>query len=98
MVTMTTLKKGLFPLGQTVITPGALDALAKAEQHPGDFLTRHLAGDWGEICKEDAAANQEALETDLRLMSVYTTRNQTKLWIITEADRSVTTILLPEEY
>ncbi len=98
MITFSTLKEGLFPLGQTVITPGAIEALAQAEQHPGDFLTRHLAGDWGELCKEDQKANQEALETDLRLMSVYTTRNQTKLWIITEADRSVTTILLPEEY
>jgi len=98
MITITTLTKGLFPLGQIVATPGALDALAKAEQHPGDFLSRHLSGDWGELCKEDQKANQEALEADLRLMSVYVTRNQTKLWIITEADRSVTTLLLPEEY
>ena len=96
--TMTTLTKGLFDPGQIVATSGALDALAKAEQHPGDFLTRHLAGDWGELCKDDTVANQEALETNLRLMSAYTTRNQTKLWIITEADRSVTTLLLPEEY
>jgi len=98
MVTMTTLTKGLFDPGQIVATPGALDALAEAEQHPGDFLSRHLAGDWGEICREDQKANHEALETGLRLMSVYHTRNNTKLWIITEADRSVTTLLLPEEY
>ena len=98
MVTISTLTKGRFEPGQIVATPGALDALAKAEQHPGDFLSRHLKGDWGELCKEDAAANQEALGTGLRLMSVYQTTPNKKLWIITEADRSVTTLLLPEEY
>ena len=96
--TLTTLKKGLFNPGVTVITPGALDALAAAEQHPGDFLTRHLNGDWGELCEDDKAENQTALECDLRLMSAYRTSAGQKLWIITEADRSVTTILLPEEY
>lgn len=96
--TMTTLKQGLFCPGQTVMTPGALDALMKAQQHPGDFLSRHLAGDWGELCEEDKAENQFSLENDLRLLSAYRTNNGQKLWIITEADRSATTILLPEEY
>jgi hypothetical protein len=98
MITITTLKRGLFPLGQTVMTPGAMDVLAKTEQHPGDFFSRHLAGDWGELCEEDKQANQDALEQNLRLLSAYRTTDGTKLWIITEADRSVTTLLLPEEY
>ena len=98
MITHSTLKRGLFPLGQTVITPGAIEALEKSKQHPGDFLSRHLRGDWGELCEEDRAANQEALTEKLRLMSVYRTTKQEKLWIITEADRSVTTLLLPSEY
>ena len=98
MITHSTLKRGLFPLGQTVITPGAIEALEKSQQHPGDFLSRHLRGDWGELCEEDRAANQQALDERLRLMSVYRTTKQEKLWIITEADRSATTLLLPEEY
>ena len=98
MITFSTLQKGLFPLGQTVITPGAIEALEKSEQHPGDFLERHLSGDWGDLCEEDKEANQEALDEALRLLSSYRTTEDEKLWIITEADRSVTTILLPEEY
>ena len=96
--TLTTLKQGLFSPGQTVITPGALDALAQAGQHPGDFLQRHLSGDWGELCEDDKAENQTALECDLRLLSSYRTSRGQRIWIITEADRSATTILLPEEY
>jgi len=96
--TITTLKPRRFELGRTVATPGALDALAKAEQHPGDFLQRHLMGDWGELCEDDKAENQTALECDLRLLSAYRTSNGQRIWIITEADRSATTILLPEEY
>ena len=96
--TLTTLEKGLFPPGQTVMTAGALDALARAEQHPGDFLGRHLRGDWGELCEEDRNANQTALKEGLRLMSSYRTSTGQRIWIITEADRSVTTLLLPEEY
>ena len=96
--TLTTLTPGRFSPGQTVITPGALDALAKAKQHPGDFLSRHLSGDWGELCDEDITANEQALIDGLRLMSAYRTPGGQRIWIITEADRSVTTILLPEEY
>jgi hypothetical protein len=97
-VTMTTLTKGLFEPGQIVSTPGALAALAESAQHPGDFLSRHLNGDWGDLCEEDKQTNQEALAEDLRLLSAYRTTAGSKLWIITEADRSVTTLLLPEEY
>ena len=96
--TLTTLNKGRFSPGRTVITPGALDALAAAEQHPGDFLTRHINGDWGELCEDDKAENQTALECDLRLLSAYRTSRGQRIWIITEADRSSTCILLPEEY
>ena len=98
MTTMTKANPRLFNPGQTVMTAKALDVLAKENQFPGDFLSRHLHGDWGELCKEDQKANQEALERGLRLMSVYRTTAGTRLWIITEADRSVTTLLLPEEY
>ena len=87
-----------FKLGQVVATPGALRALETARQGALDFLRRHQAGDWGEVCDEDAQANEVALRSKGPLMSVYTLRNGTRIWIITEADRSATTILLPEEY
>ena len=96
--TLTTLSTVRFRPGRTVITPGALDALAKAEQHPGDFFKRHLSGDWGELCDEDITANEQALVSGLRLLSAYRTSRGQRIWIITEADRSATTILLPEEY
>jgi len=85
-------------LGQTVSTPGALTALLEAGQSPMEFLSRHVRGDWGDVPPEDATANNEALRTGSRLLSSYKTRKGEKLWIITEADRSVTTILLPHEY
>ena len=88
----------LFCLGQIVSTPGSLEAIHKSEQSIADFIGRHLLGDWGELCDEDRQANQDALQEGLRLMSVYRTHDGEKLWCITEADRSVTTVLLPEEY
>lgn len=90
--------KQLFSLGQVVATPGALEALEKAEQAPSDFLNRHVHGDWGDVCEEDAEANQQSLKDGSRLLSSYRTKLNVKLWIITEADRSSTCILLPEEY
>ena len=87
-----------FPLGQTVATPGALAALQEAGQSPADFLARHVRGDWGEVCEEDKRLNDEALVNGERILSAYDTRLGTKLWVITEADRSSTCILLPEEY
>lgn len=89
---------GRFSLGRTVATPGALEALADSGEHPAHFLHRHGACDWGEVCPEDRAANDLALSTGERLFSLYRTSAGTKLWIITEADRSSTTILLPEDY
>ena len=85
-----------FPLGQTVITSAAL-----ARLHPGDAyvsLQRHARRDWGDVCAADKEENELSLREGFRLLSSYRDRNDIKFWIITEADRSVTTILLPEDY
>ncbi|MFZ4394589.1 MAG: hypothetical protein ACOYOU_03065 [Kiritimatiellia bacterium] len=87
-----------FPLGQLVATPGALDAISRAGQSPLEILLRHAANDWGEVGNEDWQANDEALGNGERLLSAYTLANGEKIWIITEHDRSVTTVLLPDEY
>ncbi len=88
-----------FPLGQTVATPGALEALEAAGQDPSELLTRHVTGDWGELEKEDWQENEQSVEHGWRILSAYILpETNTKVWIITEADRSVTTILLPSEY
>ena len=87
-----------FSLGRILATPGALEALGKAGQQPQEFLDRHAKGDWGEVDSQDAAENELSLLRGFRLLSSYTTRSGDKLWIITEADRSATTLLLPEEY
>jgi hypothetical protein len=87
----------LFTLGQVVVTPGALAALEKAGQQPGDFLARHVSGDWGEVPPEDIKENEFSLKRGFRVLSAYRTSAGTKLWVITEADRSSTCILLPEE-
>ena len=92
------MKKPLFSLGHLVATPGALEALAEAGQEPILFLKRHITGDWGDCDAEDAAANDLALKDDARIFSVYHTAKGTKIWVITEADRSSTCILLPSEY
>jgi hypothetical protein len=90
--------KSLFALGQIVATPGALAALQEAGQDPSELLSRHVVGDWGDLSEEDRNENQFSLEKGLRLLSSYHTATGSKVWIITEADRSVTTLLLPEEY
>jgi hypothetical protein len=90
---MPTLK---FPLGQCVITAAATVSL-----HPEDVpaaIARHGAGDWGELCEEDRAANEEALASHGRLFSAYKDRCGVRFYVITEHDRSVTTVLLPEDY
>lgn len=88
----------LFALGQIVATPGAVAALAQAGQTPEELLRRHVVGDWGTLPVEDAQANHRALHGSGRLFSAYFLHDQTKIWVITEWDRSVTTLLLPEEY
>jgi hypothetical protein len=87
-----------FEPGQIVATPNALEAFQRSGQSPLDLLARHLAGDWGEIHEHDRLENEFSLERGLRLLSVYTLLDGTKIWVITEADRSVTTFLLPEDY
>ncbi len=87
-----------FGLGKLVATPGALEALAEAGQAPMDFVSRHVRGDWGECCEEDRQANEDALRGGERLFSVYRTAKGVKIWVITEADRSSTCVLLPGEY
>ena len=88
----------LFPLGQIVATPGALAALERAKQTPTCFLARHATGDWGELEPVDVAENEYSVAHGFRLLSSYKTEAGEKIWIITEADRSTTTLLLPEEY
>ena len=88
----------LFPLGYIVATPGALDALARANQSPQEFLNRHVTGEWGELGEEDKAENNYSLKHGFRILSSYKTAAGEKLWLITESDRSLTTLLQPEEY
>lgn len=88
----------LFHPGRIVATPGAIEALAKANQDPWQFVARHVRGDWGEINPDDVRENKFSLAHGLRLLSAYSTAAGDKLWLITEADRSVTTLLLPQEY
>ena len=87
-----------FTLGQTFITPGAQEAIQIAGQTEIEFLRRHMSNDWGELSDEDARENELSLKEGFRLLSAYRTAKGQKLWIITEADRSATTILLPSEY
>ena len=87
-----------FPLGQTVATPGAIKAIAEAGQTPQEFLNRHQSGDWGEVDEHDRLENEQSIAEGYRLLSVYTLSNGVRIWIITEADRSSTTILLPDDY
>lgn len=89
---------GLFSLGNIFVTPGAFEALDDAGHGPGDFLARHVQGDWGELDEHDREANHRAVTDGTRLLSSYRTRSGITLWVITEADRSATTILLPGEY
>ena len=87
-----------FPLGRIVATRGALRALQEAEQSPAEFLDRHVSGDWGDLDDEDKQENEFSVRNGFRILSVYTTSAGDRLYVITEADRSVTTILRPDEY
>jgi hypothetical protein len=89
-------QQSLFKLGQVVATPGALASVIADDMLAG--LRRHASGDWGLVCEDDGDANDAALQHGGRILSVYQSVNGTRFWIITEADRSATTILLPEEY
>lgn len=87
-----------FALGQVLATPGALALLSERGVQGITLLQRHVNGDWGAICAADAASNEEALQYGSRLLSSYTLPGGGVIWIITEADRSATTLLMPREY
>lgn len=93
-----------FRLGRIVATQGALAALREARQDADHFIALHASGAWGDLQKADKCANDAAIayegdpERQFRVLSSYSTRTNKIIWIITEADRSVTTLLLPEEY
>jgi hypothetical protein len=87
-----------FSLGETFITPGAQEALDIAGETALQFLLRHMSADWGELSEDDIKENELSLQEGFRLLSAYRTVKGQKIWIITEADRTATTILLPSEY
>jgi hypothetical protein len=85
------------PLGRVVATPRALEMLSSADTDPGELLERHRCGDWGELDEHDWQENERSLANGWRVLSSYRIGEE-KVWIITVADRSATTILFPEEY
>ena len=93
-----------FNLGQVVITRGALAAIEMTQDDPKSFLRRHQRGHWGELCPDDRQMNDDAvahegdIERQDRVLSAYRLADASKVWVVTERDRSVTTILLPSEY
>ena len=91
--------KPKFSLGKVVATPGALETLEAASVNLWELLARHSRGDWGDVCEEDAALNDQAVIEGSRILSVYTLpKTGERVWIISEADRSSTCALLPDEY
>jgi len=90
--------KPLFNLGQIVGTPGALIAMEEEEQHPIELLVRHVTGDWGDLEDEDKKENELSVKEGFRILSAYNLETGVRVWVITEWDRSATTILLPNEY
>ena len=87
-----------FSLGRLVATPGAFHALKDASQDPARLVARHVTGDWGDLDEHDRRENEFSAASGFRILSAYTLPTGTRIWIITEADRSVTTLLLPSEY
>jgi hypothetical protein len=90
--------QGKFGLGQIVGTPGAVSAFERTGQNPLEFIARHWTGDWGDLEQEDKEENEFSVARGLRILSAYNLSDGTRVWVITEADRSATTVLLPEEY
>ncbi|RMX08215.1 hypothetical protein D8I35_03635 [Corticibacter populi] len=87
-----------FPLGRVLMTQGVQALSSQGRLNPFVFIARHAMGEWGNVCDEDRATNDRALRVGARLMSVYEVDATTTVWVITECDRSVTTLLLPSEY
>jgi hypothetical protein len=88
----------LFKLGSLVATPGCLEACIACGVSPSAYVDRHVSGDWGELSADDIAENELSVREGFRILSAYSLPDETRIWIITEADRSATTLLLPEEY
>ena len=86
-----------FPLGRVVATPGALEALEVSVVSPAHLLSRHQSGDWGEVPRDDARENERSVKQGSHIISSYAAGEE-RIWIITEADRSSTCLLLPSEY
>lgn len=113
-VVLLAVSKPLFPLGQVVATPGALALLSRHGVEPAELLSRHQSGDWGQLSREDAQANDDAVKFGDRVLSAYElplapagqpgedaeagAPARDRAWVITEADRSSTCVLLPSEY
>lgn len=95
-INILTINATKFPLGQIVMTANAADQLDS--QAVNEALIRHASGDWGEVDEHDRKENELSLREGYRLLSVYRSASGLKFWIITEADRSVTTVLMPEDY
>lgn len=92
------LSNALFQLGEVVATPGAVETMQRHNVEPQTLLQRHVTGDWGVLCKEDAQSNNDAVTYGDRIFSSYPIADNVRIWVITEWDRSVTTLLLPSEY
>ena len=90
-------KEPLFQVGEIVVTPDALMALYEADDEPFQYLIRHQIGDWGEASPEEVTANEAGIEQQGRIHSIFSLITNTKICVITKADRSKTTIMLPEE-
>ena len=86
-----------FPLGRIVATPGAIETMERTGVQPAALLDRHVRGDWGDLADEDADENELSVREGYRILSSYG-EGDGRLWVITEADRSATTILRPDEY
>lgn len=102
-IKMIMINKPKFPIGKLISTGTALDEVEKAGQTVHEFLARHIQGDWGTVCPDDAAANENSIRDGSRILSAYLLRTGVKIWLITEAaddrgQRAATTCLLPQEY
>ena len=88
----------LFPLGNVYLTVGAKEALEESNQLPNEFLLKHQKGDWGLVCEDAKRENELSVKEGFRILSSYKTSKDVKLWLISEANRSATTLLLPDDY
>ncbi len=93
---MTPSEPKIVPLGRTLATPAALGTVSQSDIVAA--LRRHAAGDWGDVTPDDRAANDDTLKSNERILSVYQSATGTTFWVLTEADRSATTVLLPDDY